>query len=181
MQARDCRERVIRLKKWRVDNAKTVEECIELCGDFPSDSTIKKILGKGGEDKPYRESTIAAIEKALIGEVYNAQIKIPVEDVIKAQKAMAEDFAETKRKQVAVITKQKAEVRVRDAVICILVIYDIAMLIYDRLMDTTGFYNAHSATVWFVQVAIAMSIATVCSIYLLRKKLYTRHEQEKEP
>ena len=71
----------------------TVDQCIELCGDFPSDSTIRKVFAKGSEDKPsFRESTIAAIELAIIGRVYEPEIAIPVEDVIRAEKEYAENY-----------------------------------------------------------------------------------------
>ena len=50
MQARNCRERILALKEWRMAQGKTVDQCVELCGDFPSDTTVKRIFGKGSED-----------------------------------------------------------------------------------------------------------------------------------
>ena len=78
MQARNCRERILALKQWRVDNGHTVDYCVELCGGVPSDSTVSKVFYKGSENKTFRETTIAAIELKCLGRVYEPNIKIPV-------------------------------------------------------------------------------------------------------
>lgn len=182
MQARNCRERVLKLKEWRITYGKTVDQCIELCGGFPSDVTIRRIFAKGSEDKAYRESTVAAIEQAIFGQVYMPEIKIPVEAVIKAEKEQAEKYNADTKKQALRIAQQRANIRVRDFIIIALVLYEIIVIIYDRMHPTIGFYTAGSITVWAVQTILFVVIASILSVYILRTRLRARQlAQEDEP
>lgn len=161
MQARNCRERILALKQWRMDNGKTIDQCIEMCGDFPSDTTITRILTKGGEDKTFRESTIAAIELALIGKVYEPSIKIPVEDVVHAQEDTAKRWADENRMLRRTVLRQAEIIRtlVRLGTVCLLFFSGVAL--YDFFSHSSGFWNTDSSGVWIAKVAFLVVVALV--------------------
>ena len=161
MQARNCRERILALKQWRMDNGKTIEQCIEMCGDFPSDTTITRIFTKGGEDKTFRESTIAAIELALLGKVYSPEIKIPVEDVVRAQEDTAKRFADENRMLHQTVRRQAVIIRtlVRLGIVCIAFFSGVAL--YDFFNHSAGFWNTDSSGVWIAKVAFLVVVAVV--------------------
>ena len=181
MQARNCRERILALKQWRMDNGKTIDQCIELCGDFPSDTTITRIFTKGGEDKTFRESTIAAIELALLGKVYEAAIKIPVEDVVRAQEDTAKRFADENRMLHQTVEQQAEIIRalVRVGLLCVVFFSGIAL--YDFLSHSTGFWGTNSSGVWIIKVAFIVCVAAALAerIYALRK-LRAKYESEEQ-
>ena len=181
MQARNCRERILALKQWRMDNGKTIDQCIELCGDFPSDTTITRIFTKGGEDKTFRESTIAAIELALLGKVYEAAIKIPVEDVVRAQEDTAKRFADENRMLRRTVEQQSEIIRalVRVGLLCVVFFSGIAL--YDFLSHSTGFWGTNSSGVWIIKVAFIVCVAAALAerIYALRK-LKAKFESEEQ-
>lgn len=174
MQARNCKERIAKLKQYRLDKGLTIEQCIELCGGFPSESTIRKLFSKGGGDKTYRESTIAALELAIIGQVYMPEISIPVEDVIQAQKdlaqAAAEELERKTRREALLIDQQKASLRTRDIIIMIMLVFDLIILAYDLSHQGIGFFNTSSSLVWFVQIAFVLCIAVTWTTYYVRSK-----------
>lgn len=170
MQARNCAERIASLKKWRMDNAKTVEECVALFDGFPSDSTVKRVLGKGSEAKSYRESTIAAMELAMLGHVYSPQISIPVEDVIHAQKDAVRPYVEEVRELAGSVAEKSEELKLRDRIIAVLLVFDVIILIYDLTNKTAGFFNSHSAFVWVIEALAVFAVAFIVLYYRLRKK-----------
>jgi hypothetical protein len=163
MQARDCKQRVLRLKQWRVDNAKTVEQCIELCKGVPSDGTIKSVFRINSENKTFRETTLAAIELALLGAVYNPQITIPVEAAIHAQEAVVRPLLKANE-------EKSEEIKVRDRLIAVLLLFDAAILIFDLSIKTGGFFNSKTAVVWVIEALVVSAVAAILLIYKKRKK-----------
>ena len=163
MQARDCEKRILRLKQWRVDNAKTVEQCSEMCNGVPADSTVKKVLARGSETKMFRETTIAAIELALLGAVYNPAIAIPVEAAVHAQEAIV-------RPLVAENKEKSEEIKLRDRLIVVLLLFDVAILIFDLSIKTGGFFNSHTVIVWVIEALVVFAVAAILLIYKKRKK-----------
>ena len=178
MTARDCQKRITALKEWRMNKGYTVEQCIELCNGFPSDTTVRRIFNTNSGEKTFRESTIAALELALMGEVYNPEISIPVEDVIKAQKESAEAAEKTHRMQALQIAQQRANIRVRDFIIIAFALYEAFVIVYDRLNPHIGFYNTNSITVWVVQVTLLVVIGVILSVYILRTRLRERQMRQ---
>lgn len=163
MQARDCRQRIIRLKNWRIDNAKTVEQCIELCGGVPSDGTIKSVFRINSENKTFRETTLAAIELALFGAVYNPNISIPVEAAIHAQEDIVRPLVEENR-------EKSEEIKMRDRLIAVLLLFDAAILIFDLSIKTGGFFNSKTLIVWIIEAIVVSAIAAILLVYKKRKK-----------
>jgi hypothetical protein len=163
VQARNCAERIANLKKWRMDNGKTVDECVELFDGVPSVSTIKKVLGKGSEAKSFRESTIAAMELKMMGHVYSPQIAIPVEDVIRAQEAVVRPLVEASK-------VKSEEIKLRDRLIAVLLLFDVAILIFDLSIKTGGFFNSKTLVVWVIEVVVVLTVAFILFIYKKRKK-----------
>lgn len=181
MQARNCRERILALKQWRMDNGKTIDQCIELCGDFPSDTTITRIFTKGGEDKTFRESTIAAIELALLGKVYSPEIKIPVEDVVRAQEDTAKRFADENRMLHHTVRRQAEIIRtlVRLGTVCLAFFSGVAL--YDFFSHSAGFWNTDSSGVWVAKVVfiIVVALLLIERVYALHK-LKAKFESEEQ-
>lgn len=163
MQARDCRQRVLRLKQWRIDNAKTVEQCISMCGDVPSDGTIKSVFRVNSENKSFRETTIAAIELALLGAVYNPQISIPIEAAIHAQEAVVRPLLKANE-------EKSEEIKMRDRLIAVLLLFDAAILIFDLSIKTGGFFNSKTAIVWVIEAIVVTAVAAILVVYRKRKK-----------
>ena len=163
MQARNCSERILNLKKWRLDNGKTVDQCVALFDGVPSDSTIKKVLGKGSENKSFRESTIAAMELKMMGHVYSPQIAIPVEDVIRAQEAVVRPLVEESK-------KKSEEIKLRDRLIAVLLFFDAAFLIFDLSIKTGGFFNSKTLVVWVIEAVVVLAVAVILFVYKKRKK-----------
>lgn len=163
MQARDCEQRVLRLKQWRMDNGKTVEQCIELCNGVPSDGTIKSVFRVNSENKTFRETSIAAIELALFGSVYNPQITIPVEAAIHAQEDIVRPLVEANK-------EKSEEIKVRDRLIAVLLLFDAAILIFDLSIKTGGFFNSKTVVVWVIEALVVSAVAAILLIYKKRKK-----------
>lgn len=174
MQAKNCKERIIRLKNRRVERRLTIDQVIELCGGFPSESTITKFFAKGCEDKSYRESTVAALEIVLFGEVYNAAISIPVEDVVEAQKEAAALAEKQARIQTLNLEQQRAKLRVCYVMLALFFVFDSVILLYDIRHPDLGFFSSPSTLVWYVQlgflVALGITITVFFARYWLRKK-----------
>ena len=179
MQARNCRERVLNLKKWRMENGKTIAECIELCGDFPSDKTVEKVFLKGSEEKSFRESTIAAIELACLGKVYSPEIKIPVEDVIRAQEETAKRFADENRRLRQTVEKQKHMITGLVRLCLIAVLLMISIGIYDFITPGVGFWGSHLSWVFVLKIAFGLfALTVVIRRILLLRKLKARFAEE---
>lgn len=183
MQAKNCKERILKLKEWRIEQGLTVDRCIELCGDFPSESTIRKIFAKGSEEKiSYRESTIAAIEQACLGQAYMPEITIPLEDVIEAQQETAAEAERLRHIQELKIAQQKAKLHVCYIMLALLFGFDIVILLYDVTHLNTGFFNANSIFVWCVQVVFLVATGIILisfSVrYWMRKKKIEELEQQ---
>lgn len=171
MQARNCEERVLNLQKWRIEKAVPISCCIELCNGVPSDRTVTNVFVKGGEKRSYKESTIAAIEKACLGYVYDSAIKIPVEDVIRTQEdTVALYFAEV-RKLRQTVERQAEIIRTLLCIGIICVFFFSCVALYDFLSHSTGFWATDSYGVWIVKVAFLAVITVLLSerIYALRK------------
>ena len=168
MQARNCRERVLNLKKWRMENGKTIAECIELCGDFPSEKTVEKVFLKGSEEKSFRESTIAAIELACLGKVYSPEIKIPVEDVIRAQEETAKRFADENRLLRQTVEKQAhiIDALLKIGIACLVFFGGIAL--YDYFTHSTGFWNTDSYPIWIAKVAFLLCLFGLLLWFFIR-------------
>ena len=171
MNARNSKERILALKQWRIDEAKTVDECISLCGAYPSDTTIRRIFAKGSEDKPFKESSIAAVELALIGKVYKPDIVIPVEEVVRGQEAAAIHYQSEIRRLRHTVERQAEIIRtlLRIGVICVLFFSSIAL--YDYLNHHTGFWNTNSSSVWIIKVSFL-----ACITCLLGERVYALHK-----
>ena len=171
MQARNCRERILALKEWRLAQGKTVDQCIELCGDFPSDTTVKRIFAKGSEDKTYRESTIAAIELACLGRVYEPSIKIPVEDVVRAQEDTAKRFADENRLLRYTVERQAHIIKALGRVVLACILFFGAIAFYDLFTKAGGFWNANTYPVWIAKVAFLLCVigSLAWSTYKIQK------------
>lgn len=161
MQARDCRQRIIALKEWRMHHGKTIDECIEICGNYPADATIRRMLGKGGEDKTFRESTVAAVELALMGKVYEPEIKIPVMDVVRAQEATAKQFAAENRQLRYQVQRQSHIITGLLALALCSLIFFGGIAIYDFCTNGTGFWNSDASWIWVVKVSFLICVALV--------------------
>lgn len=180
MQARECQKRIIALKEWRISKGYTVEQCIDICNGVPSDTTVRRIFNTNSETKSFREATLASAELALMGKVYNPDISIPIEDVIKAQKENAEATEKTRRLQALQIAQQRANIRVRDFIIIALVLYEAFIIVYDRLNPHFGFYP-DGVAFWTVKTALFVVIGVILSVYILRTRLRARQmRQESE-
>lgn len=177
MQARNCRERILSLKQWRYEHGKTIDQCIEICGGYPSDTTISRIFGKGGEDKTFRESTIAAVELALTGKVYEPETPIPVELAVKAQVDTAKTYASEIRALEYQVKKQAHIINSLFAlVVCCLVFFG-SVALYDFLTHGTGFWNTDSSWVWFGKVAFLFCVAAVVlRLFFAIKKLKAEYK-----
>lgn len=163
MQARDCEKRILKLKQWRVENAKTVEQCAEMCNGVPADSTVKKVLARGSETKMFRETTIAAMELALLGAVYNPAISIPVEAAVHAQEAIVRPLVQSNK-------EKSEEIKMRDRLIAVLLLFDAAILIFDLTIKTGGFFNSKTVVVWVIEALVVSAVAAILLIYKQRKK-----------
>ena len=174
MTARDCQKRITALKEWRMNKGYTVEQCIELCNGFPSDTTVRRIFNTNSGEKTFRESTIAALELALMGKLYNPDISIPVEDVIEAQKETAELAEKQSRIQTLKLEQLKAKLRVCYVMLALFFTFNSVILFYDLTHPTLGFFNSPSTKVWYVQfgflIAVAVTLAVFFVRYWLRKK-----------
>ena len=182
MQAKECKRRILRLKEWRTLNSLSIEDVVRMFPDgFPSDTTIRRIFSKGGEDKSFRESTIAALELTLLGKVYAPEIKIPVMDVVKAQEDTAKRFADENKRLRRTVEQQAEIIRtlVFMALICIAFFSGVAL--YDFLSHSTGFWGTNSSGVWIIKVAFIVCVAAALAerIYALRK-LRAKFESEEQ-
>lgn len=185
MQARNCRERVLNLKAWRMETGKTIAECIELCGDFPSDKTVEKVFLKGSEEKSFRESTIAAIELACLGKVYEPEIKIPVEDVIRGLEDTAKRWADENRLLRHTVEQQKHMIigLVRLCLIAVLLMISIG--VYDFITPGVGFWGSHLSWVFVLKiafglVALAVVIRRIVLIYRLKADFEAEEKKNAE-
>ena len=181
MQARNCRERVLNLKKWRMENGKTIAECIELCGDFPSDKTVEKVFLKGSEEKSFRESTIAAIELACLGKVYMPEIKIPVEDVIRGLEDTAKRWATENRRLRYAVERQAHIISglMRLCIIAVLLFGCIA--VYDLISHNVGFWGSDLYWVWIIKAAFLIYAGGgIVKRGLLIKKLKAKFDEEEK-
>lgn len=179
MQAKNCRERIIRLKEWRVNKALTVDQCIELCGDFPSDSTIRKVFAKGSEDKPsFRESTIAAIELAVMGRVYEPKIAIPVEDVIRAEKEYAGNYNAELEKKRLIEQQQKGLLNFCFVIIALFFLFNSVILIYDLAYKHIGFFTVDNVFVWVVELVFVFGLGVVSAVFIARSTIRKRKIQQ---
>lgn len=149
--------------------------------DYPSGSTIRKVFAKGSEDKSFRESTIAAIELALLGKVYEPDIKIPVEDVARTLEAAVKPLADENRLLQHTVKQQKQIINglVRLCITAVLLI--IAIGIYDFNTPGVGFWGSHLSWVFLLKVAFGIyaSVVVIKRIFLLRK-LNAEFEAEEE-
>lgn len=162
MQARECEKRIINLKNWRVQNGLSIEDVVRLFPDgFPSDTTIRRIFSKGGEQKSFRESTIAAIELTLLGKVYAPEIKIPVVDVVRAQEDTAKRLSDEYRRLDKAVRKQKHIISSLLMLVCCCIIFFGGVAIFDFATNGTGFWNSHSWPVWVAKVAFLVCVAAV--------------------
>lgn len=182
MQAKECKKRILHLKEWRTLNNFTIEDVVRMFPDgFPSDTTIRRIFSKGGEDKSFRESTIAALELTLLGKVYSPEIKIPVMDVVKAQEDTAKRFADENKLLRRTVEQQAEIIRalVRVGLLCVVFFSGIAL--YDFLSHSTGFWGTNSSGVWIIKVAFIVCVAAALAerIYALRK-LRAKFEAEEQ-
>lgn len=159
MQARNCRERILSLKQWRLDKGLTVDQCAELCGDFPSEYTVRKIFAKGSEDKTFRESTVAAVELACLGHVYEPALKIPVEDVVRAQEDTARRFAQEVRALRHTVERQAHLIHSLLSICVISVLFFGGIALYDFFSHSTGFWNTDSYPIWIAKVAFLLYLA----------------------
>ena len=181
MQARNCRERILALKQWRMDNGKTIDQCIELCGDFPSDTTITRIFTKGGEDKTFRESTIAAIELALLGKVYEPAIKIPVEDVVRAQEDTAKRFADENRLLHRTVEQQKHILNSLVKLCSVAVLLIISIGIYDFNTPGVGFWGSHVSWVFVLKIAFGIyAAAVIIRSIIIGRNLKKKYKEEEK-
>ena len=178
MQAKNCKERITRLKEWRINKALTVDQCIELCGDFPSDSTIRKVFAKGSEDKSsFRESTIAAIELAVMGRVYEPKIAIPVEDVIRAEKEYAENYnAELEKKRL--IEQQQKGLLNFCFIIALFFLFNSVILIYDITVTHIGFFTLDNFFVWIAELVFVFGLGIVSAVFITRSTIRKRKIQQ---
>ena len=182
MQAKNCRERILNLKQWRIDNALTVDECIERCGDYPSEWTIRKVFAKGSEDKAtFKESTIASVEKALLGKVYEPEIKIPIEDVTRTLEDAVKPLADENRLLRRTVEQQAEIIRtlVHVGLLCVFFFSGIAL--YDFVSHSTGFWNTDSSGVWVAKVVfiIVVALLLIERVYALHK-LKAKFESEEQ-
>ena len=179
MQARNCRERVLNLKAWRMRTGKTIAECVELCGDYPSDKTVEKVFLKGSEEKSFRESTIAAIELACLGKVYEPEARMPIEDVTRSIETAVKPYAAEIRLLRYTVEQQEQIINglVRLGVLAVLLMLSIG--IYDTINPGVGFWGSHLywvSILKFIFVAFAVVII-VRRVYALHKlKLHFRAE-----
>lgn len=179
MQAKNCRERILKLKEWRTNKGLTVDRCIELCGDFPSDSTIRKVFAKGSEEKPsYKESTIAAIELAVMGRVYEPEIAIPVVDVIRAQKENAEKYNAELEKQRIIEDQQKGLLRFCFVIIALFFIFNSVILIYDITVTHIGFFTPENFFVWVAELVFVIGLGIVSAVFIARSTIRKRKIQQ---
>lgn len=180
MYAKNCRERILRLKKHRIDNGLTVDQCIELCGGFPSESTTRKIYAKGSEEKAtFKESTIAAVELAVMGEVYSADISIPVEDVARSLADAIQPYAKENR-ELKYKNDQQSHIIKGLLALCIgCVAFFGGIAFYDFRSHTSGFWGTSSSPVWIVKVLFLLFVAGVIfrQLYALYQ-LKARFEKE---
>lgn len=168
MQAKNCKERILRLKDWRIDNGLTVDQCVELCGNFPSESTVKKFFAKGSEEKSFRESTVAAIEKALLGKVYEPKIAIPVEDVIRAEKEHAEAYNTELEKKRLIEAQQKGLLNFCFIIIGLFFAFNTTILIYDLAYKHIGFFTTENIFVWVLELVFLTVLGTVSAVFITR-------------
>lgn len=169
MQAKECRKRILALKEWRTLNGLSIEDCVRMFPDgFPSDTTIRRIFAKGGEEKSFRESTIAAIELSCLGKVYMPEIKIPVEDVVRAQEDTAKRFADENRLLRQTVEKQAHIINalLRIGIACLLFFGGIAL--YDYFTHSTGFWNTDSYPIWIAKVAFLLCLFGLLLWFFLR-------------
>ena len=182
MQAKNCKERILKLKAWRIDKGLTVDQCVELCGDYPSGSTIRKVFAKGSEDKSFRESTIAAIELALLGKVYEPDIKIPVEDVARTLESAVKPLADENRLLQHTVNQQKQMINglVRLCITAVLLIISIG--IYDFNTPGVGFWGSHLSWVFLLKIAFGIyaAVVVVRHVFLLRKLKADFEAEEKK-
>lgn len=168
MQAKECKARILALKEWRSLNGFSIEDVVRLFPDgWPSDTTIRRIFGKGGEEKSFRESTIAALELALLGKVYAPEIKIPVVDVVKAQEDTAKRLSDDNRRLMQTVRKQKHIIISLLMLVGCCVVFFGGIALYDFVTNGTGFWNSHSWPIWIAKVAFLMCVSAVVLHYFL--------------
>lgn len=173
MQAKNCKERILKLKAWRIDKGLTVDQCVELCGDYPSGSTIRKVFAKGSEEKSFRESTIAAIELALLGKVYEPDIKIPVEDVARTLEEATKPLAEENR---ALRYQVQRQTKISSGLLRLCftaVLLFGAIAFYDLRIDNAGFWGSKVYWVWIIKAVFLLYAAAVvlgCALALRKLK-----------
>jgi hypothetical protein len=165
-----------------METGKTIAECIELCGDFPSDKTVEKVFLKGSEEKSFRESTIAAIELACLGKVYSPEIKIPVEDVTRTIEDAVKPLADENRLLKHTVNQHKQMINslVRLCITAVLLIISIG--IYDFNTPGVGFWGSHLSWVFLLKIAFGIYAAVVVirHVFLLRKLKADFEAEEKK-
>lgn len=159
MQAKDCRIRILNLKQFRLDKGLTIEQCVEMCGNYPSEWTVRKFFTKGSEDKAtFKESTVAAIELALIGKVYEPNIKIPVVDVTRTLEDAVTPLANENRLLRYTVDRQAHIIKTLSRMVLACLVFFGSIALYDYFSHSTGFWNTDSYFVWIIKVAFLLCI-----------------------
>ena len=180
MQAKMCRERILYLKKWRTEKGLTVEQCIAMCGEYPSEWSIRKFFAKGSEEHPtFKESTVSAIELALLGKVYEPETKMHIEDVARSIEDAVKPYAAEIRLLRYTVERQEQIINglFRLGAVAVLLIVSIGL--YDLTNPEVGFWGSHLYWVSilkfvFCGVAVGIIVKRVHALHKL--KLHFRAE-----
>ena len=174
-----CRERILRLKKWRVDNGFTIDQCVERCGEYPSEWSVRKFFAKGSEDKPsFKESTVAAIELALLGEVYS-NATVLIEDMARSIEDAVKPYAREIRLLRYTVERQAHIINGLFKLCAVAVTFFAGIALYDFFTKSTGFWGTHSSGVWIAKVVfLACTAAVVVERFYALHKLKVHYREE---